>query len=167
MIERAKRTFINYPSKTVLNEWKVALKRLQVFIVINEKLKTTGGTAGFIEYTKGKRLFKIPDQFKPCIVDNACGFLIIEINPKLIILYTPKEVCNILSHELAHCLDFVLRGWDNGREEKSFHDEFWSFLHKRMGGDGEEFIKPTNELSLLLAKNKSKLIKQRFKNLTK
>jgi hypothetical protein len=36
-----------------------------------------------------------------------------------------------------------------------------------MGGDGEEFIKPTNELSLLLAKNKSKSIKPRFKNLTK
>lgn len=136
MIDRAKRTFARYPSRTVSNDWKLLLNNLQVFIVINPKLKTTAGTACFVRVREARNLFAIPRTFPPVTVDGVEGYMIIEINPKLVVLDTPQEVYDTVSHELAHCLDYKIRGW-YGRDDPSFHDEFWSFLHKRMGGDGK------------------------------
>ena len=159
MIERAKRTFCRYPSLTVSEEWKATLKQLQVFIVINPKLKVTWGTGSFVKTQLARRLFKIPKEYPPTEVDCVLGYFIIEINPKLVVISSPKEVYDTLSHELAHCLDFKLRGY-SGRVE--FHDELWSFLHKRMGGDGEEFYEEKSTLSIKYTTNKTKAVIQSF-----
>jgi hypothetical protein len=142
MINRAKRTFINYPHKSVSPNWKKALAALQVFIVINLKLKTTAGCATFMRQRAAKKVFQIPDELRPTLVDNVLGYFIMEINPKLIVANSPKEVYDTVSHELAHCLDFKLRGYYN-KDDNDFHDAFWSFLHKRMGGNGKRYIEPT------------------------
>ena len=147
MINRAKRTFIRYPCRSVSSDWKKALAALQVFIVINLKLKTTAGCATFLRLREARRVFQIPDELKPTLVDGVLGYFIMEINPKLIVASTPKEVYDTVSHELAHCLDFKIRGF-YGKDDNVFHDEFWSFLHKRMGGNGERFIQ---ELHLIPA----------------
>lgn len=139
MINRAKRTFIRYPHRSVSPDWKKALAGLQVFIVINLKLKTTAGCATFMRQRAAKRVFQIPDDLKPALVDNVLGYFIMEINPKLIVANCPKEVYDTISHELAHCLDFQIRGF-YGKDDNAFHDAFWSFLHKRMGGNGKRFI---------------------------
>ena len=139
MINRAKRTFIRYPSRSVSPDWKHALAGLQVFIVINLKLKTTAGCATFMRQRAARKVFQIPKELKPTLVDDVLGYFIMEINPKLVVAGTPKEVYDTVSHELAHCLDFKIRGFF-GKDDNSFHDHFWSFLHKRMGGNGERFI---------------------------
>ena len=141
MINRAKRTFIKYPHRSVSSDWKKALAALQVFIVINLKLKTTAGCATFLRLREARRVFQIPDELKPTLVDGVLGYFIIEINPKLVVANSPKEVYDTVSHELAHCLDFKIRGF-YGKDDNIFHDEFWSFLHKRMGGNGKRNIEP-------------------------
>jgi hypothetical protein len=135
MIDRARRTFCKYPHSTVPQNWKDAARQLQVFIIINPKLQTTAGTACFVKVRDARTLFQIPDSYPPVRIDGVDGYLIIEINPKQVILDPVSEVYDTVSHEFAHCLDYFLRGW-YGRTDSSFHDEYWSFLHKRMGGNG-------------------------------
>lgn len=159
MIERAKRIFCRYPHKSISSDLKATLKQLQVFIVINPKLKVTWGNSAFVKIKQARRLFKIPKEYPPTEVDNVLGYFIIEINPKLVIISSPKEVYDTLSHELAHCLDFKIRGY-YGRDE--FHDEFWSFLHKRMGGDGEEFYEGKSTIAIKYTTNKTKAVIQSF-----
>ena len=163
MINRAKRIFINYAHRSVSSDWKKALAALQVFIVINLKLKTTAGCATFLRLREARRVFQIPDELKPTLVDGVLGYFIIEINPKLVVASTPKEVYDTVSHELAHCLDFKIRGYF-GKDDDAFHDEFWSFLHKRMGGNGERFIEPNYVFPLVkrVAK-KARKIQEDFK----
>jgi hypothetical protein len=139
MINRAKRTFIRYPFRSVSQDWKNVLAAIQVFIVINPKLKTTAGCAHFERQRSAKRIFQIPDELKPTLVDGVLGYFIMEINPKLVVANSANETFDTISHELAHCLDFKIRGY-YGKSDDQFHDEFWSFLHKRMGGNGEAFI---------------------------
>lgn len=47
--------------------------------------------------------------------------------------YNKAHTYEIVSHELAHCVDFLIRG-------DSFHDEPWRQIHRLMGGTGETFI---------------------------
>lgn len=47
--------------------------------------------------------------------------------------YNKAHTYEIVSHELAHCIDFLIRG-------DSFHDEPWREIHRLMGGTGETFI---------------------------
>jgi hypothetical protein len=167
MIDRAKRTFARYPSRTVSNDWKLLLKQLQVFIVINPKLKVTAGTACFVRVREARNLFAIPKTFPPVMVDGVAGYMIVEINPKIVVLDSPQEVYDTVSHELAHCLDYKIRGW-YGREASSFHDEFWSFLHKRMGGNGKAYIDESEfkfNFQLRRAKSKADKITQSFDSL--
>lgn len=167
MVDKAKRIFCNYPHNTVPLAWKVALRYLRVFIVINPKLQTTAGTACFVRVRAARKLFQIPKKYPPIKVDGVKGYLIIEINPKLVVLDDAAEVYDTVSHELAHCLDYVLRGWYD-RTEASWHDEFWSFLHKRMGGDGQGFLsRAKNKIELQRAKRKAHTITTTFNPLDK
>jgi hypothetical protein len=161
MIERAKRTFINYPCATVKSEWKEILKDLQVFIVINPKLKTTAATAGFIKTPTARRSFKIPKEYPTTKVDGRNGYLIIEINPKYIVLDPAAEVYDTVSHELAHCLDYKIRGY-YARTTASYHDEFWRKLHLRMGGTGIAYIDTASSLRMKLTKRKAKILAATF-----
>jgi hypothetical protein len=47
--------------------------------------------------------------------------------------YKRPLIYEIVSHELAHCIDFIIRG-------ESFHDEEWRKIHRLMGGTGETGI---------------------------
>jgi hypothetical protein len=165
MVDRAKRIFSNYPSRTVSKDWKDILNNLQVFIVINPKLQTTAGTACFVRTREGRNLFSIPKTFAPLKVDGVYGYMIIEINPKLIVLHSPSEVYDTVSHELAHCLDYKIRGWYS-RSDRSFHDDFWSFLHKRMGGNGKATMQGvTVNSKLRIAKSDADKITKSFNSL--
>jgi hypothetical protein len=146
----------------VNKSWKSILKNLQVFIVINPYLKTSYGNASFVPIALGRKLFQIPTEYVPIKVDGRMGYLIIEINPKLVILSTSQEVFDTISHELAHCLDFVLRGFYNKTDEQ-IHDKFWSFLHKRMGGNGlKTCSKFVNKFQLKISSKQAKNITKNF-----
>ena len=47
--------------------------------------------------------------------------------------YNRKLVYEIISHELAHCIDFIVRG-------ESYHDEEWRKIHQLMDGTGNTGI---------------------------
>ena len=137
MINRAKRAFCSYPHHTVSKEWKTTLKRLQVHIILNEYLRTTAGTCSFVRSKTAKKLFNISESdYKPLFINGVYGHIIIELNPKSLILDSPEEVYDTVSHELAHALDFAIRGYY--KSNKTDHDEFWTFIHRRMGGSGKQ-----------------------------
>jgi hypothetical protein len=49
---------------------------------------------------------------------------------KDVIKYKSKDFYEVISHELAHCIDYVLRG-------RTGHDKQWRHLHKLMNGTGK------------------------------
>jgi hypothetical protein len=48
--------------------------------------------------------------------------------------YSKALIYEIVSHELAHCIDFIVRG-------ESYHDEEWRKIHRLCGGTGETEIR--------------------------
>ena len=95
-------------------------------------------------------------------IEGVPGYFIIEINPRLIIIDPPKEVYDTVSHELAHCLDFKIRGFYD-RKGAPDHDEFWSFLHRRMGGNGKATMDEVkSKFQLRISKPKADTITQNF-----
>lgn len=90
-------------------------------------------------------VLKINKNFKKvagrtrCSIENGSLIgLTIEINPEIVHL-GQKIIYDVVSHELAHCIDYVARG-------TSTHDNNWKYIHKLMGGSGEQYIKQTKEL---------------------
>ena len=133
MIERSKRNFVQ--SSSFSYEIKKLVKNLRVFIIFNDRLKTTAGQADAITYNQAKKKPFLDKRYKRFLVDSARKFLIIEINKKLAQKQEADEVFDTVSHELAHCVDFVIRGYIS--REKPYHDKFWSTIHKAMGGCGK------------------------------
>lgn len=93
------------------------LESLPIKLEFNEKLETTLGFASQRYDSKGRLI----------------GFLI-ELNKS--IDYSPARVkYQLVSHEFAHIIDFLIRG-----SVITAHDEEWAFIHKLMGGTGTRLI---------------------------
>jgi predicted SprT family Zn-dependent metalloprotease len=133
MVEVSKKNFIK--STLFSFEIKKLVKDLRVFIIFNNRLKTTVGQADAITYLEAKKRDDIDKRYKRFLVDSSRKFLIIEINKELSQTQSEKEVFDTVSHELAHCVDFVIRGYKS--RKKRYHDSYWRTLHKAMGGSGK------------------------------
>jgi hypothetical protein len=141
MINRSKRNFLN--SSYFSDEIKKLVKGLRVIVIFNKKLKTTAGQANAITYTEALSNPYIDMRYKRYRVDSCKKFLIIEINKELAQLHSKEEVFDTVSHEFAHCVDFVIRGFHyiNGkRRRRGFHDSFWKLIHIAMGGSGNSTL---------------------------
>lgn len=61
-------------------------------------------------------------------------------------LFSPKMTIKfrreIITHELAHCIDDVMRGVNTER----YHDEHWQKIHKLLGGTGKRCVSPIDVL---------------------
>lgn len=90
------------------------LEKIPIELTISRRLKNTYGIAN--TETKYKK------------VKTLLITLTHEIDT-----YSPKLIYQIVSHELAHCIDFIVRG-------DSFHDEPWKKIHRIMGGEATTFI---------------------------
>lgn len=65
------------------------------------------------------------------------GFTL-EFNPEIFeSKMTIKFRREIITHELAHCIDEVMRG-----EADRYHDAHWQYIHKLLGGTGKRLIDP-------------------------
>lgn len=133
MVDRSKRNFLK--SNFFSPELKKLVKNLRVFIVFNNKLKTTLGQADSITHYQAKKRKDIDKRYKSFKVDSCKKFLIIEINKSKAQKQKTKEIFDTVSHEFAHCVDFVIRGHVSRKNQ--FHDSFWKNLHQAMGGSGE------------------------------
>jgi hypothetical protein len=140
MVARSNRKFAQ--SSFFSYEVKELVRELRVFIIFNPRLKTCAGQANAVTYTEAKKM-DIDMRYKRYLVDCARKYLIIEINKDLAQSDPPEEVYDTVSHEFAHCVDFVIRGFHyiNGkRRKRGFHDPFWKQLHIAMGGSGSATI---------------------------
>ena len=140
MVARSNRKFAQ--SSFFSYEVKELVRELRVFIIFNPRLKTCAGQANAVTYTEAKKM-DIDMRYKRYLVDCARKYLIIEINKDLAQSDPPEEVYDTVSHEFAHCVDFVIRGFHyiNGKSRKrGFHDPFWKQLHIAMGGSGSATI---------------------------
>jgi hypothetical protein len=73
--------------------------------------------------------------------------LVIDLSQKLLSKAGEAEQFQDVSHELAHILDFAIRG-------TSGHDQHWQNLHALMGGDG----KRCHEYDLSAMRNRVKRV---------
>lgn len=137
--EFIKQSKINFYKTSVFSrKIKNIVRGLQVFVLFNPKLKTTAGFATALTYREAK-IKNIDLSYKKYKVDSVKKYLVIEINKALAQKMPEKELFDTTSHELAHCVDFVIRGnrYINGRRRVTgFHDPFWKRLHREMGGNG-------------------------------
>jgi hypothetical protein len=126
MLQKAKENFYKSDAPT---SWKNKLKPLKVIIQLNPRLSETAGKMFFEDYYPGISLDNLT-QF-----NGKLGKWIIELNPKVILTDSPKQIFDLISHELAHTLDFLV----NEDSQRHFHNATWKYIHKCMGGTGEQF----------------------------
>ena len=67
--------------------------------------------------------------------EGKIGKWFIELDPKVIVNDSYYEMFDLISHELAHTLDFIV----NKKSFRNFHNDNWKFIHKCMGGTTEKF----------------------------
>lgn len=138
LTERAKRNFYksDQPDKT-----KEIFSTLDPHVLFTDNWRVTYGMAYVVEYQSLDRLlmgFKRSD--KRYLVDKKRQHMVTEYSTKCQFI-EPCQLFDVVSHELAHCLDFILRGFVMDRNKrKGFHDDFWARLHQDMGGTGNEFL---------------------------
>ena len=136
MIDRAKRNFMKSKQP---REHKNILGNVEIFVIFNKKLgRRTYGLAYALNYQSDYRIsIGLTRKHKRYLIDGRRQHLVIELNPGLNQKCVAAEVFDTVSHELAHCLDFILRGYIMDRNRrKGFHDEIWKDIHKAMGGSG-------------------------------
>ena len=126
MIQKAKNNF--YKSNAP-KSWKTILKSLKINVILNKKFSSTAGRMSFIEYYSGM-------PFKDLTVfEGSLGKWFIELNPKVVVNDSYYEILDLISHELAHTLDFLV----NEKSYRHFHNDNWKYIHKCMGGTTDQF----------------------------
>ena len=133
MIERSKRNFLR--SSSFSYEMKKLVSELHVFVIFNERLKTAAGQANTLTRREAEKMPALDKRIKKFYIDYSRKFLIIEINKKFAQRRSTHELFDTVSHELAHCVDFVIRGHISRKNR--WHDKFWREIHQAMGGSGK------------------------------
>lgn len=126
MFQKAKNNFYKSDAPT---PWKNILKNLKVSIQLNPKFTSTAAMIHFDDYSPGMSLDNLT-QF-----EGKLGKWIMELNPKNITKDSYYEILDVVSHELAHALDFIV----NKKSYRCFHNYTWKYIHKCMGGSGKQF----------------------------
>lgn len=132
-VEKAKKKF--FLSDRPEHE-KRKLEKITVNPYINDRLASTWGRAYLVntrdDLTDELDLIgRIPYMY----IQGRMSWFILEMNP-LVQKEPIGEVCDTISHELAHLLDFCFEGFYNRRKGKGFHHKRWRCMHEAMGGTG-------------------------------
>lgn len=116
---------------------KYLLNEITPFIYLNDRLRKTWGVAWICHmYHPDRYDIGIPNNYPRAKIEGRFGRFILEINPSS--QYASKhDVCDTVSHELAHLLDFRLNGYYN--RDKKYHHQGWKDIHRAMGGNGEPY----------------------------
>jgi predicted SprT family Zn-dependent metalloprotease len=135
MISRSKKNFAK--SFFYGSDVKRFVKKLRVIVRFNKRLRSIAGQAYVISYKDLLKLIKKVDKrIRYYCIETSKDYLIIELNKKLLTKKSKKFLFDTVSHELAHCVDFILRGYVKNTKRKQFHDYYWKAIHISMGGDG-------------------------------
>jgi predicted SprT family Zn-dependent metalloprotease len=134
MVEAAKNIF--FASDRHQREKKL-LREIHPFVYFNERLKTTWGRAWICHsYHPDRHIIGVDKSIERVKVEGRKSWFILEMNP--LSQYAPvDEVRDTVSHELAHLLDFRLKGYYTRYHED--HHLGWKNIHLAMGGNGETY----------------------------
>lgn len=142
-VNKAKRNFLK---SNASDHWKSVCKDLPVlFRLVNKVSKTynsTYGMATLITKTDNK-IFNYGIVNEPMV---KCGstpaWLVIELNARVLSCNNPLSNFKLVTHEFAHCLDFVLRG--KMMPDRTCHDQFFQNLNKLLGGGDIDYVETPN-----------------------
>lgn len=91
-----------------------------------------------VKIVESNRMTKAAGQAKAMIYRNTrqvvLESLTLSLSTKLLSRATKEEVNETILHELAHLIDYVIRGTSN-------HDAHWLFIVKALGGKGHTYHK--------------------------
>ncbi len=136
LIYKAKRNFLK---SKACNEWKAICRDLPVLFRLSNKLSGNAyGMATLITKADNKNFdYGIVDE--PMVkCSNKLCWLVIELNAGIVSYGSPKSNFKLVTHEFAHCLDFVLRG--KMMPAKICHDQFFQDLNRYMGGGDIDYV---------------------------
>ena len=111
---------------------KSALKDVKPFVHIHfsDRLITTWGVAYLMDM-HDEKVWSMPVDTDALYLPyyGTYHHVIMELNRRVMQWAKPQDVFDTVAHELAHCLDFYLRG-------KSYHDKYWRAMCINMGASG-------------------------------
>lgn len=134
-IDQAKKTF--YESRNYKRPVKTLLRRIPVNVRFETRLKTTYGWATliprysrlFLQDRRRYNLSKKTAQFYNGDCYTKDYYPLMVLNQNVMQEESEFNAFDTVSHELAHLLDFYMRGTTS-------HDITWKNLHLAMGGTG-------------------------------
>lgn len=136
------RSKINFYNNSNNSEHKKLLETVPVYIYLSNRMTNTLGMAWCARYYQNKNIIKklgIKRDDKKVKINGINCFPILQLNKVELQMWESKMAFDIVSHEMAHILDFLIRGyWKNAPER--CHDEFWKTIHTQMGGQATRVI---------------------------
>lgn len=133
IVERyTERSVRNFCNSLRPKEEKKHLKEMVNFVHfdITDHLKTSWGMANilYMDDRQAKVLNITKDGY---LIEPLNGYyhLVISLNRRILQWARPQDVFDTVSHELAHCFDFVMRG-------ETYHDKYWRDIAVDMGCNG-------------------------------
>lgn len=133
LIKRAKNNFRCHPHAPAT--WKDIFDQLHVFVAINDGF-TDNEHAMAMSWMLNDyygRLYGIDPTFTKTKIGTTEWWLCLEFQAKVVCEADETSLFNLVSHELSHSLDYVIRGKMQETDEK-VHDEFFCVLRSFMGG---------------------------------
>lgn len=132
LIEKAKTNFSRHPYAP--NAWKAVFNKLHMFVAISEKIPgcpSAWAMAWMLNDYHGKT-YGIDPLAPKTKVGKREWWLCLEFQAQAVCMADGPSLFNLVTHEVAHCLDYVIRG--KMQEADEAHDEFFKVLMGMMGG---------------------------------
>lgn len=131
-IKRAKANFRN--NKVVPQQWKDVLDKLEVYVCISKSLPyypECYAMSWMLNDHHG-RLYGIDPTETKIKIGKSKWWLALEFKAEFVCIADNTSVFNLVAHELAHSLDYVLR--QRIQVPSQSHDNFFKVLESMMGG---------------------------------
>lgn len=133
LIKRAKNNFRRHPYAPQV--WKDIFDKLQIYVAIAETIPESPNCwamSWLLNDYHGKT-YGIDPQAPKTKIGNKEWWLCVEFQINAVCEADGPSLFNLVTHEVAHSLDYVIRGKMQATNEES-HDEFFKVLMGMMGG---------------------------------
>ncbi len=118
-------------------EWKSVLSDLPVYVCVSRDIYCNNGykawAMSWIFNKKNGARYKLGPNEPMTKIGKGMFWPTIEFDLSIVSTADAKSLYNLTAHELAHSLDYKLRGQTDAED----HDSFWGTLFMMMGGQEE------------------------------
>lgn len=132
LITRAKSNFRKHPHAP--QQWKDLFDQLHVFVAITDSIKGCSAAMAMSWMLNDYygRQYGIDPNFAKTKIGRTEWWLCLEFKAQTVCEADGPSLFNLVAHEVAHSLDYVIRGKMQETNEDS-HDEFFRVLMSFMG----------------------------------